>query len=277
MHRNQIPIAMSCGESWEKMNGDARRRFCGSCQHDVVNLSRLTEQEAHKVLLEATTTRVCVRYAFDAEGNVQFRPPPREPAPILRTHLAASAIAAGSLLTGCASVATNQTSIGSAPTNATMPMSCPVVPHANAPVTPAPVEGNASNAKPMGVVAGVVFDAITCTPAADVVVIVSGPGLLEGDAVVVTQQDGTFRVPNVPPGETYTVAFEGGQYKSMARGGISVQAGNEAWMQISMQQDLSATTETMGVICVQSAVNTTESGRKVRAEKDEIRRLPLVR
>ena len=68
-----LPIAKPCAASFAEMSGDTRTRFCASCGKDVHDLSARTEEEARAFLREARGTRVCVRFAKDATGNVRFR------------------------------------------------------------------------------------------------------------------------------------------------------------------------------------------------------------
>lgn len=48
-------------------------RFCGSCSKLVHDLSAMTEQEA-RALLSQTTEQLCVRYLYDAAGEIWFEP-----------------------------------------------------------------------------------------------------------------------------------------------------------------------------------------------------------
>lgn len=51
------------------MVGDSRRRFCGRCQLNVYNLSKMTRAEAENFLL-ASENRVCVRFYRRPDGTV---------------------------------------------------------------------------------------------------------------------------------------------------------------------------------------------------------------
>ena len=71
MTRDQLTIAEPCHEDWSSMSGDERRRFCGSCEKHVHDLSSMPEDEA-EALLRAEQD-LCVRYEVDAEGQVVHR------------------------------------------------------------------------------------------------------------------------------------------------------------------------------------------------------------
>ncbi len=56
------------------MEGDERRRHCATCDHDVINISALTEREAERVITGKSSPG-CVRYRYNAvDGEVSFRP-----------------------------------------------------------------------------------------------------------------------------------------------------------------------------------------------------------
>ncbi len=71
MRRDQLTIAEPCHEDWTSMTGDERRRFCGSCNKHVHDLSAMDEDEAEELL--GTEGEVCVRYEVDTEGRVVHR------------------------------------------------------------------------------------------------------------------------------------------------------------------------------------------------------------
>jgi outer membrane receptor protein involved in Fe transport len=80
---------------------------------------------------------------------------------------------------------------------------------------PAAAQGNA-------VLTGTVVDTATKRPLADVVVTVTSPAL-QGEQTVVTDKSGSYRIPNLPPGD-YTLRLEGDAYKPYSRGGITMRA-----------------------------------------------------
>src|SRR5688500_4084943 len=74
----------------------------------------------------------------------------------------------------------------------------------------------------VGTLSGRIVDASTGKPLADVVVTATSPGQVE--QIVVTDSSGTFRIPNLPPGE-YTLNYEAETYRPVSRTGIGLSAG----------------------------------------------------
>lgn len=69
-----LRVRVPCSEDWSAMEEDGRGRFCNLCNMHVHDVSRMTEHEARE-LLAARTSRVCVRFLSDAEGNVLYGAP----------------------------------------------------------------------------------------------------------------------------------------------------------------------------------------------------------
>lgn len=70
------------------------------------------------------------------------------------------------------------------------------------------------------VLSGTITDAATKRPIADAVVTVTSPAL-QGEQTVVTDKSGSYRIPNLPPGD-YSLRLEGDSYKPYSRGGITL-------------------------------------------------------
>lgn len=64
-----IRIASPCNQSWAKMTGDEKSRFCQLCELNVYNLSGMTKQEAESFLSQKEG-RVCVRYFQREDGTI---------------------------------------------------------------------------------------------------------------------------------------------------------------------------------------------------------------
>jgi hypothetical protein len=97
MHREQLPIAQSCGEDWDAMRGNERRRRCEKCAHDVVNLSAMSEREARALIAsQPKAATLCVRYRSGSDGRVRFRP--ERSAPLLRRAPSLAAAGLASML-----------------------------------------------------------------------------------------------------------------------------------------------------------------------------------
>jgi hypothetical protein len=65
----KLTVRTPCRENWDAMSGDAKRRFCDSCQKRVHHLSAMTEAEATAI---AKRPGVCGRFRRDADGEVVF-------------------------------------------------------------------------------------------------------------------------------------------------------------------------------------------------------------
>ena len=69
---DEVRVAAPCPADWEKMVGDERVRYCGSCSLHVYNLSGMTKREA-EVLVTSTEGRLCVRFYRRADGTILTR------------------------------------------------------------------------------------------------------------------------------------------------------------------------------------------------------------
>ena len=97
MRSNTIEIASPCHESWEAMQGEGGRRFCGVCQKNVHDLSAMAQAEAQALLREQSGASLCVRYTAEVDGTLRFRdlvPKASLTRKIVRTAFAASMLAA---------------------------------------------------------------------------------------------------------------------------------------------------------------------------------------
>lgn len=57
-----LKISTPCQESWNQMSEKASGRFCGSCQHEVIDFSVMTDQQIISYLATANT-KTCGRFA----------------------------------------------------------------------------------------------------------------------------------------------------------------------------------------------------------------------
>ena len=64
-----IRIARPCRADWDKMTGDERARFCGSCHKNVYDISQLTREEAHQ-LIARNEGNLCIRLYRRPDGTV---------------------------------------------------------------------------------------------------------------------------------------------------------------------------------------------------------------
>ena len=69
---DRVSVASPCPESWDGMQGDDRKRFCGRCRLNVYNLSGMTRPEA-EALVTGAKGRLCVRFYRREDGKVLTR------------------------------------------------------------------------------------------------------------------------------------------------------------------------------------------------------------
>ena len=65
---DEVKIAAPCPADWDQMTGNDDVRFCGSCEKNVYNLSRLTERELAALIVH-TEGKFCGRIYFRADGT----------------------------------------------------------------------------------------------------------------------------------------------------------------------------------------------------------------
>jgi hypothetical protein len=73
-----IRVAEPCPESWERMSGDDRVRYCAGCRKHVYNLSAMTRTEAERLVCEGAGS-LCVRFGRTETGQVltlEYSAPP---------------------------------------------------------------------------------------------------------------------------------------------------------------------------------------------------------
>ncbi|MFV8749083.1 carboxypeptidase regulatory-like domain-containing protein [Nannocystaceae bacterium ST9] len=74
MHRRRLPIVDPCTRSLAAMPlRAAGRRWCETCEHEVLDLSALSEAEARAVLRAKLGESICVAYRVDSSGELAFR------------------------------------------------------------------------------------------------------------------------------------------------------------------------------------------------------------
>jgi hypothetical protein len=65
----KMKVASPCKESWERMRGDDRSRFCARCRLNVYNLSAMGLAEAEDLVRRAEG-HLCVRFYQRRDGTV---------------------------------------------------------------------------------------------------------------------------------------------------------------------------------------------------------------
>ncbi len=114
-----------------------RKRFCGECRKHVHDLSSMTRHEAREVLQSRPTEGLCVRYLYDAHGDVVFRGAPMPASFLSRAKRIAAAAALPMSLAACSGAPPPAPMMGS--------ISCPMpeLPR-QPPVTPPTPSGSAA-------------------------------------------------------------------------------------------------------------------------------------
>lgn len=93
MHHTRLPVLHPCDQDWSRMSGTRERRHCAACDRDVLDLSAMRAAAAIDALI-ARGGQACVRYRIDADGEIEFAPPPpRRPGPVAAAALALTACA----------------------------------------------------------------------------------------------------------------------------------------------------------------------------------------
>jgi hypothetical protein len=98
MRTTDIPIASPCGADWRAMKPSDTKRFCDACRKHVHDLSAMTPEDARALLASPPTEGLCVRYLYDAHGDVVFRGAPLLPTGILVRARRVAKVAAAAML-----------------------------------------------------------------------------------------------------------------------------------------------------------------------------------
>jgi hypothetical protein len=114
---NNVTVHSPCAADWNSMIGTDQVRFCEHCSLDVHNLSRLTRNQAER-LVARSNGRLCIRYHHDPAGRPLTLPVGQK---LHRISRRVSRIAAGAFtaaLSVTSAVAQNSTSFQSGNSNA---------------------------------------------------------------------------------------------------------------------------------------------------------------
>ena len=101
MRAADIEIETPCGQDWQSMKPGDRKRFCDECKKHVHDLSSMTRTEAREVLESRPTEGLCVRYVYDAHGDIVFRDRPIAASFLSRAKRIAAAAALPMSLAAC--------------------------------------------------------------------------------------------------------------------------------------------------------------------------------
>lgn len=78
MRKQQVEVVTPCGVEWNSLARRGNARFCGECSKLVHDLSSMKE-EAARALLRTSKENLCVRYLYDATGQIHFAQAPIVP------------------------------------------------------------------------------------------------------------------------------------------------------------------------------------------------------
>lgn len=78
MRTEQVEIVTPCGVEWNSLARSGNARFCGECSKLVHDLSSMKEAAA-RALLSTSKEKLCVRYLYDATGQIHFAQAPVVP------------------------------------------------------------------------------------------------------------------------------------------------------------------------------------------------------
>jgi hypothetical protein len=99
---DKVSVASPCSASWDEMEGDDRKRFCGKCEKNVYNLSAMTAEDAEALLRANESAEMCIRLYKRADGTVLTSDCPVGVRRKRVRRVAAVAIGAGALAAGAA-------------------------------------------------------------------------------------------------------------------------------------------------------------------------------
>lgn len=135
------------------------------------------------------------------------------------------------------------------------------------------VTGEARAQAGAAVLTGRVSDASTKGPVPDVVVTVTSPAL-QGEETVVTDENGFYRLQNLPPGN-YTIRLDKESYKPYSRGGIELRA--DVTLRVDADLLPEGLKEEIVVVAQNPTVDVGSSNTGLNVSNDFAKRVPLVR
>jgi len=124
-----------------------------------------------------------------------------------------------------------------------------------------------------GVITGTVSDASTNQPVTDVVVTATSPNL-QGEQVVVSDAQGQYRIPQLPPG-TYTLRFEKESYKPFSRSDIVLRL--DRTIRVNVQVLPENISQTIDVVARQPTIDVGSTSTGVNVGADFVRNIAVVR
>ncbi|WNG49842.1 TonB-dependent receptor [Archangium minus] len=132
--------------------------------------------------------------------------------------------------------------------------------------------GHAALAQGTSVILGTVTDAATRKPVTDVVVTATSPNL-QGEQTVVTDSQGQYRIPQLPPG-VYTLRFDKESYKPLSRESINIRLDYSVRVNVEMLPE--AFGEEISVVAQAPTVDIGSAATGVNVSADFLRNVAVV-
>lgn len=130
-------------------------------------------------------------------------------------------------------------------------------------------------AQSQSVLTGVVRDTSTKQPVADVVVTATSPSL-QGEQVVVSDNTGTYRIPQLPPG-VYTLRFEKESFRPLSRSQMMLRAGITARADVELLPETATVTEEVVVVGRPPTIDVGSSSTGVTIGSDFVKNIAVAR
>lgn len=69
----RFKVIDQCPVRWEQMQGGRQERTCTQCEHSVVNVSRMSRDQAEQLIVsrQAAGEKVCIYYDLTPDGRIQ--------------------------------------------------------------------------------------------------------------------------------------------------------------------------------------------------------------
>ncbi|MBJ6760976.1 TonB-dependent receptor [Myxococcaceae bacterium JPH2] len=123
------------------------------------------------------------------------------------------------------------------------------------------------------VIIGTVLNTESKQPAADVVVTATSPNL-QGEQTVVTDAQGNYRIPQLPPG-TYTLRFEKESFKPFARSDVQLRLNRTIRVNVELLPD--SFTQDVTVIGTPPTIDVGSTNTGVNVDQEFINRIAVAR
>lgn len=100
----KIAIPQPCHENWQKMTPTAKGAFCKSCAKEVVDFTKMTDEQVQNYLLDRTHEKLCGRFQPQQLSRIELYIPSvvfTQNIASWKKYLAIVLLAFGTMLVGC--------------------------------------------------------------------------------------------------------------------------------------------------------------------------------